>query len=278
MRKPLVVTLVVVIVLGALGFGGWQAYQYLYQRFTPEQCEVLVPGKEQPTTLSQEQARNASIIVAVSVERGLPEQAAVVAIATAYQESALRNLDYGDRDSLGLFQQRPSYGWGTEEEIMDPWYSSKRFYEELVKFDNWESTDVNDMAQKVQRSGFPEAYRKHEANARAIAGALRGSAPETFSCLSFEEAPTADEAAFERVLAAFGDAVTTATEGAKLTITAADDTTLWAAAQHMVANSYDGGVTSVVVGDREWEHTRQGWHEAKTPAPASTAVVTLGGR
>lgn len=277
MRKPLVVTLVVVIVLGALGFGGWQAYQYLYQRFTPEQCEVLVPGKEQPTTLSQEQARNASIIVAASVERGLPEQAAIVAIATAYQESALRNLDYGDRDSLGLFQQRPSYGWGTEDEIMDPWYSSNRFYEELVKFDNWESTDVNDMAQKVQRSGFPEAYRKHEANARAIAGALRGSAPETLSCLSFEEAPTADEAAFERVLATFGDAVTTATEGAKLTITAADDTTLWAAAQQMVANSYDGGVTSVVVGDREWEHTRQGWHEAKTPAAASTAVVTLGG-
>lgn len=274
-RKGGLALFVTLVILGGLAVGGYMAYHYLYERFTPARCTVVVDDHE--VTLTREQARNASIIVAASVERGLPERAAIVALATAYQESGLRNLDYGDRDSLGLFQQRPSYGWGTEEEIMDPWYTSHRFYEELVKFDNWETTDINDMAQKVQRSGFPEAYRKHEANARAIAGALRGSAPETLSCLSFEEAPTADEAAFERVLATFGDAVTTATEGAKLTITAADDTTLWAAAQQMVANSYDGGVTSVVVGDREWEHTRQGWHEAKTPAAASTAVVTLGG-
>lgn len=276
MRKPLVITLVVVVLLALAGFGGWKAYQYLYQRFTPEQCEVLIPGSEEPTTLSQEQARNASIIVAASLERGLSEQAAVIAIATAYQESALRNLDYGDRDSLGLFQQRPSYGWGTEEEIMDPWYSSNRFYEELVKFDNWETTDVNDIAQKVQRSGHPEAYRKHEAKARAVAGALRGSAPATLSCLSFNDAPTAKPAAFERVLGTFGDTLQVATEGDTMTLTADDDTTLWAAAQQVVANSYDGGVASVVVGDKEWSHTRQGWHGAKTPAAASTAVVNLG--
>lgn len=276
MRRPLILTLVVVILLGGLGFGGWRAYQYLYERLTPEQCEVLVPGEE-PTTLSQEQARNASIIVAASVERGLPEQAAVVAIATAYQESALRNLEYGDRDSLGLFQQRPSYGWGTEEEIMDPWYASNRFYEEIVKFDDWENTDVNDLAQKAQRSGHPEAYRKHEAKARAVAGALRGSAEASLSCLSFDSAPTARPDAFERVLGTFGDTITQSTQGTTLTITSTDETTLWAAAQQVVANSYDGGVTNVVVGGREWTHTLQGWHTAKTAAADGTAIVTLGG-
>jgi len=93
-----------------------------------------VDGAEEPLRLTNEQARNASIIVAESYNRGLSEQAAVIALATAWQESGLRNLNYGDRDSLGLFQQRPSYDWGTEEQIMDPWYSSGRFYEELIKF------------------------------------------------------------------------------------------------------------------------------------------------
>ena len=111
--------------------------------------------------LSEEQMRNARIINDVGLKMGIPERGRIIAIATAMQESTLRNLNYGDRDSLGLFQQRPSYNWGTEEQIMDPWYSSGRFYEELVKFDGWESTDVNDIAQKVQRSGHPEAYRKH---------------------------------------------------------------------------------------------------------------------
>lgn len=276
MRKPLVVTLVVVVLLALVGVGGFAAYKYVYQRLTPEDCQVVLGEGSDPTRLSQEQARNASIIVAASVERGLPERAAVVALATAYQESALRNLDYGDRDSLGLFQQRPSYGWGTEEEIMDPWYSSNRFYEELVKFDNWETTDVNDMAQKVQRSGHPEAYRKHEAKATALAGALRGSRPAALSCLSFTDAPTAKAAAFERVLETFGDVITVDTSGATMTIKAKDEATAWAAAQQVVANSYDGGVTKVVVGKQQWVQTSQGWRDANPEAPSDTAVVTLG--
>jgi len=276
MRKSVVVALVVVILLGALGYGGWRAYRYVYERVTPERCEVLVPDAD-PTTLTREQAVNASIIVAASVERGLPEQAAVIALATAYQESGLRNLDYGDRDSLGLFQQRPSYGWGTEEELQDPWYSSNRFYEELVKFDNWETTDVNDIAQKVQRSGHPEAYRKHETNARAVAAALRGSAPASLSCLSFDDPTASDPASFERVLGAFGDTVTTSQDGTTLVITATDEATLWAAAQHVVAHGYDAGVLGVVVGDREWKLSSQGWHEVRTPAPGLTATVTLAG-
>jgi hypothetical protein len=78
-------------------------------------------------------------------------------MATVYQESGIRNLDYGDRDSVGLFQQRPSQRWGTPEQLIDPYYATGRFYDALVKIKNWESADINHVAQKVQRRGYPEA-------------------------------------------------------------------------------------------------------------------------
>lgn len=275
MRKALIVGLLTVVILAAVVFGAWRLVENVTRQFTPEVCTVpLADGGS--TTLSAEQARNASIIVAVSIQRGLPERAAVVALATAYQESDIRNLDYGDRDSLGLFQQRPSYGWGTEEQIMDPWYSSGRFYEELVKFPDWEAVGINDMAQKVQRSGFPDAYGQHVGKSEAVAAALRGSGPELLSCLNFEPEPP-DAASFLPVLEALGPAVTVAQpDDATLTITAPDESTMWAAAQHVVANSYAGGVTRVVAADREWNPAETGWHDADAAQPALTISVTLG--
>ena len=113
----------------------------------------------------------------VSVRRGLPPRAASIAIATAYQETGIRNLDYGDRDSVGLFQQRPSQGWGTKQQLMDPYYAAGKFYDALVKIENWETADINDVAQQVQRSGHPEAYRDHEADARCWPAPDRPVAP-----------------------------------------------------------------------------------------------------
>ncbi|MBW8766298.1 MAG: hypothetical protein JF630_08775, partial [Geodermatophilales bacterium] len=83
--------------------------------------------------LTNEQAQNAITIAAVAHDRGLPERAVVIALATAQQESRLRNLPYGDRDSLGLFQQRPSQGWGTEAQVQDPVYAAGRFFDHLVQ-------------------------------------------------------------------------------------------------------------------------------------------------
>ena len=134
--------------------------------------------------LDLEQSQNAAIITAESIRRGLPTRAAAIALTTAMQESKLRNIDYGDRDSLGLFQQRPSQGWGTAKQIMDPWYSSGKFYGELVKFSNWKTVSINDAAQQVQRSGYPEAYRKHEPLAKAWASALTGHSPSALTCIN----------------------------------------------------------------------------------------------
>ena len=109
-------------------------------------------------TFSREQLANATTIYQVSVTLGLPQYAAQIAIATALQESSLYNLDHGDRDSLGLFQQRPSQGWGTPAQIMDPAYSSTKFYQALVKVPHWQTMPLTQAAQAVQRSGFPDAY------------------------------------------------------------------------------------------------------------------------
>ncbi|MGH3369894.1 MAG: hypothetical protein ACRDPR_07815 [Nocardioidaceae bacterium] len=147
----------------------------------PQSCTVQVG--EVVTDLDIEQAENAAIISAVGVRRGLPARAVSIALATAYQESKIVNLDHGDRDSLGLFQQRPSMGWGTEEQLQDPYYATNAFYDALEKIDGYENMRITEAAQAVQRSGFPEAYEDHEADARALASALTGYSPDgRFSC------------------------------------------------------------------------------------------------
>ena len=149
----------------------------------PGQQRCVATANNKSTVLDLDQAHYASIIAGVSVSAGLPPRAASIALATAYQETGIRNLDYGDRDSVGLFQQRPSQGWGTKQQLMDPYYATGKFYDALVKIKNWETDDINDVAQKVQRSGHPEAYRDHEADARVLASTLTGQSPAGFSCL-----------------------------------------------------------------------------------------------
>ncbi|MFH5824311.1 hypothetical protein [Georgenia sp. AZ-5] len=158
-------------------------------------CVVtLQDGSQQ--TLEADQADNAALFAAVAAHRDLPARAVTIAIATALQESKMRNIDYGDRDSVGLFQQRPSQGWGTVEEIMDPVYSTNAFYDVLVTVEGWEDQEITDAAQDVQRSGFPDAYAQHETRGRAFATALTGYSPATLTChLAPVEEATADGAA-----------------------------------------------------------------------------------
>lgn len=104
-----------------------------------------------------------------------------IALMTAMQESSLRNLNYGDRDSLGLFQQRPSQGWGTRAQVTDPSYASRKFYEALLRDGSRNSRSLTQAAQRVQRSAFPNAYAKHERGAADILaqlGDFGGQAPQ----------------------------------------------------------------------------------------------------
>ncbi|SDN54972.1 hypothetical protein SAMN05660199_00252 [Klenkia soli] len=135
-----------------------------------------------PVTVTNEQAANAATIAAVARSRGLPARATVIALATAQQESRLRNLSYGDRDSLGLFQQRPSQGWGTPEQVQDPVYATGKFLDGLVEVPGWDAGRLTEVAQAVQRSGFPEAYQQWEEMGTALATALLTDTPAALSC------------------------------------------------------------------------------------------------
>jgi hypothetical protein len=126
--------------------------------------------------LSEEQRRNAATIIGVAQRKGAPPRASLVALATAMQESTLRNLDYGDRDSLGLFQQRPSQGWGTPAQVTDPVYSTTAFLDRLLAVPGWERLPVTVAAQTVQRSAFPDAYAKWEGLAADLVRKLAGVA------------------------------------------------------------------------------------------------------
>ncbi|KGH45436.1 hypothetical protein IN07_17220 [Modestobacter caceresii] len=139
-----------------------------------------VPGSD--VSVTAEQAANAATIAAVARSRGLPPRATVIALATAQQESRLRNLDYGDRDSLGLFQQRPSQGWGSEAQVRDPVYSAGKFFDGLVEVPGWETGRLTEVAQAVQRSGYPELYQQWEPMASALSGALLATSPEALTC------------------------------------------------------------------------------------------------
>ncbi|WP_327431517.1 heavy metal transporter [Streptomyces sp. NBC_01236] len=166
-----------------LAVAGYLTVQYLTGGTGAPRCEV-VSGKGDGASyeFTPEQAVNAATISAVGTSRDLPERAVTIALATALQESGLRNIQHGDRDSLGLFQQRPSQGWGTRKQIMDPTYAAGIFYEHLAKVSGYTKLPLTVAAQRVQRSGYPEAYAKHEPDATLLAAALTGRAAATLTC------------------------------------------------------------------------------------------------
>jgi hypothetical protein len=154
-------------------------------------CTAEVDGHTVEVDL--EQAENAALITAVALERGMPARAASIALATADQESKLYNIDYGDRDSVGLFQQRPSQGWGSVAQLTDPVYATNAFYDALQKVDGYDSMEITVAAQEVQRSGYPDAYADHEKDGRALASALTGNSRAALWCDVPGDADEADD-------------------------------------------------------------------------------------
>lgn len=122
--------------------------------------------------LGAAQQRNVAIIVDMARRLGLPPRAAVVAVAAAWQESRLQNLEYGLADSIGMFQQRPSMGWGSNAQLQDPYYSTGKFYERLVEIRGWKQMGVGEAAQAVQASAYPRAYDRWVDDARDTVRAI----------------------------------------------------------------------------------------------------------
>lgn len=140
------------------------------------------------TKLSQTQVNNARIIAEVGKNMGMSQRDIAIGIATAMQESTLENLNYGDRDSLGLFQQRPSCGWGSPKQVTDPRYAAGKFFDALKDVKNRNNMSLTKAAQTVQRSAFPNAYAKWENMATALTKEITKPTTETLTDTLIAEA------------------------------------------------------------------------------------------
>ncbi|MFC9175077.1 hypothetical protein [Streptomyces sp. NPDC057107] len=277
-------------VLAALG--GYLAVQY--DSSTTEsapRCVVRAPEGDHTYEMSLHQAANAATISAVGTTRGMPERAVTIAIATAIQESTLRNIDHGDRDSVGLFQQRPSQGWGTVAQIMDPVYSAGEFYDHLAEVPGYSRLPLTVAAQRVQRSGFPQAYAKHEPDAALLAAALTGREPAALNCTpSKRTAQGPGDAAQVRaeLVRVFGKDVLPAPKAAGAAAAATVSVPVpaaarakaeggprrgWELAHWAVAHSDELRVDRVSFAGRVWE-AGSGWRTERTKGeePDTTAV------
>lgn len=263
-------------------------------------CTVRANGASYAMT--PEQAVNAATISAVGAARGLPERAVTIALATAMQESGLRNIHHGDRDSLGLFQQRPTQGWGTADQITDPVYAAGKFYDHLVQVPGYSRLPLTVAAQKVQRSGFPQAYAKHEPDASLLASGLTGRAEAAFSCTtSPADGQHGDPSAVRTKLRReFGATVLPATDGtggagtngaagaaartvtvpATSTTDAPDDAPTrrgWQLASWAMAHASELRIERIDFAGREWtaEDSRAGWRVTKDAAAAPSSEVRI---
>ena len=267
-RRWIVLLLTMALVVG--GIYTVVAFMQRSEVLISERCTAVGAGSFE---LATDQAANAALISAVAVRRGLPARAASIAIATAMQESKIRNISHGDKagpDSRGLFQQRPSQGWGTTEQVMDPYHASNAFYTALVKVPGYETLDITVAAQRVQRSAYPDAYAQHEVMARAFASSLTGQTAAGLDCtLRGPEAAGDPAAVAARLSADFG--LPAATEGSSVVLEA-DGTRAWAVAHWAVANAKALSITEVQAEGQRWtREARNGWQ----PAEAASGQVRI---
>ncbi|WP_208317358.1 hypothetical protein [Dermatophilus congolensis] len=227
----------------------------------PGSCIVQGQGQgDAHVRLAPEQASIASTIGAVTVERKLTQRAATIAIGTGMQESKLRNLAHGDRDSLGVFQQRPSQGWGSPKQLQDPVYATRAFYDKLVQIKGYKTRPLTEVAQDVQRSGFPDAYAQHETEAITLAEAFIGITPHAVTCkLSNRSTVTPAPTIAAELDRAFG----TSSETHGGVVSTKTQTTQGAAAIAAwgVAHADAYGITSVSHAGRTWKRTEATWED-----------------
>jgi len=256
LRRVLAVLAIIGVVAGLAAFG---VHMLFGKRDLPNAQESRCDLTGTAYSVSTEQAANAATVTAVAVRRRLPARAAVIALATALQESKLINVEYGDLDSVGLFQQRPSQGWGSTGQILDPRYAAGKFYDRLVRVRGWQRRSLSEVAQAVQQSKFPEAYSQWEDEATALARALLGTATAGVSCRF--PAPTV-VARPARVAELLGrDLPVTRLSSSVRAVELRPATGLgWAAANWLVAHADRLGIDTVRHAGRRWARS-DGWRD-----------------
>jgi hypothetical protein len=200
--------------------------------------------------LEPEQAADAATIAAVAKRRGLADHAATIAIAAALQESKLFNVGYGDRDSVGVFQQRPSQGWGTRSQLLSPAFAANAFFSHLERIPGWQSEPVATAAQQVQHSADGSAYAQWESQARLIASTFTGEFPAKLNCQFQSERPARRVALLAAADLELGPDWQAGGSQSRD----------WEVGSWLVAHAYQYGVTAVTVRGLRWTHDNEhGW-------------------
>jgi hypothetical protein len=265
-RRTLVILTVITVLLVVAGVVAYNTYE----RFVANL--LTVPGCTAGTgpdsiALDFGQASDAAVIAGVAAKLDLPAPALTIAYATAFQESKLENLSYGDRDSVGLFQQRPSQGWGSKTELEDPAYASKAFFAALVQVPHWTTIPVDQAAQDVQHSAGGYAYEQYAQSGAQLAADYT-SAKAAVTCWYNPADQAASEGVAARLNLRGAEKGVTHTFGApgqdgvvtSVTRTRSGDSDLfrasrghsWTVANWLVTNASSYGITQVSYAGYRW--------------------------
>ena len=275
--------IIVIAVLIAVGaYAAYNAYgRYVQRLLTVLGCQAGTGANA--IGLDFGQTADAAIIAGVAAREHLSRKALTIAYATAWQESKLENLDYGDRDSVGIFQQRPSEGWGSTAQLEDPAYAARAFFGALVKIPGWAKLPVDVAAQDVQRSADGSAYEQYAQSGATLAADLT-AAPHAVTCWYDPASQAASEGVSAKLnlraaLSGFDDAfgqpredgavrsVSVARSGGSAVITAAGGDG-WTAANWLVGNASSYGITQVSYGGYQWTAglNETSWQRESGPA------------
>ena len=260
-RRPLIVFTVIVVLIAIGGFVAYRAYQGYVQRL------LTIPGCSAGSGaniigLDFGQAADAAAIAGVAARDGLPGKALTIAYATALQESKLENLNYGDRDSVGIFQQRPSQGWGTTAELEDPAYAAGAFFKALMKIPHYAKLPVDQAAQDVQRSADGSAYEQYSGSGSLLTADFT-TTPHAVTCWYQPASTTPAKANLSGAMRGLADAFGKPGSGHAVEGVSRDrssDSELvraraksgWAVANWLVADASTYGITQVSYGGYQW--------------------------
>lgn len=262
--------------------GLYLAFQRVAPQLEGSGCEVQGSGEAggdgQVITLAPSQASIAATIAGVAQREALPARAVTVAYAAALQESKLQNLTYGDRDSVGIFQQRPSEGWGKRSQIENPVYATSRFFGALTKVAGYQRLPVYQAAQAVQHSADGTAYQQYQLMAAHMARAFTGEVPHAVSCWYTQKISGKARlgAARAGLTLAFGAQSARVTPDPGLSVQVGSARRGWAVAAWLVSHAPQYQITDVAYAGYRWTaaNSARGWARAVSPAP--TESVELG--
>jgi hypothetical protein len=270
-RRVVIILVVIAALLGAASYGVYTLYRHITTALVLPGCQAGTGANA--VSVDPDQAPVAATIAGVAARMGLSNRALAIAYATALQESKLTNLTYGDRDSVGVFQQRPSEGWGTTAQLEDPQYASTAFFKALVKVPDYLKIPEYQAAQDVQHSAEGSAYEQWQTTAEQLAAAYTAT-PHAVTCWYQPAAKAKPQTGTvsARMTQVFGPAsrealltsVTATSTAMKVDVTATQG---WTVANWLMSHasmygltriSYDGWQWSASLTETTWQHVPGG--------------------